>query len=58
MDKHFTYKYDDLFNPTLKALKKLGDSGAVSEIEEEVAQLLNLTEEAINEGHGKGNTTQ
>ncbi|WP_439489003.1 restriction endonuclease [Algoriphagus sp.] len=58
MDKHFIYKYDDLFNPTLKALKKLGDSGAVSEIEEEVAQLLGLTEEAINEGHGKGNTTK
>ena len=49
MDKYFKYKYDDLFNPTLKALKKLGGSGAVSEIEEEVAQILNLSEDAINE---------
>src|SRR5690606_23913880 len=51
MDKHFKYKYDDLFNPTIKALKKLGGSGAVSEIEEEVAQLLNLSEEQTNEIH-------
>ena len=36
MDKYFKYKYDDLFNPTLKALTRLGGSGAVSEIEEEV----------------------
>ena len=33
MDYHFTYKYDDLFNPTLQALKRLGGSGSVSEIE-------------------------
>lgn len=56
MDKHFKYKYDDLFNPTLKALKKLGGSGAVSEIEEEVAQLLNLSEEATNEIHRESTT--
>ena len=24
MDIHFKYKYDDLFNPTLNALKNLG----------------------------------
>ena len=36
MDIHFKYKYDDLFNPTLKALKILGGSGATSEIEEQV----------------------
>ena len=56
MDKHFKYKYDDLFNPTLKALKKLGDSGAVSENEEEVAQLLNLSEEETNEIHRESTT--
>lgn len=56
MDRHFKYKYDDLFNPTLKALKKLGGSGAVSEIEEEVAQLLNLSEEATNEIHRESTT--
>ncbi len=56
MDKYFKYKYDDLFNPTLKALKKLGGSGAISEIEEEVAQLLNLSEEATNEIHRESTT--
>ncbi len=56
MDKHFKYKYEDLFNPTLKALKKLGGSGAISEIEEEVAQLLNLSEEATNEIHRESTT--
>ena len=56
MDKHFKYKYDDLFNPTLKALKKLGGSGAVNEIEEEVAQLLNLPEKATNEIHRESTT--
>lgn len=56
MDKFFKYKYDDLFNPTLKALKKLGGSGSISEIEEEVAQLLNLSEEATSEIHRESTT--
>ncbi|GGZ66207.1 restriction endonuclease [Mesonia mobilis] len=56
MDKNFTYKYDDLFNPLIKALKKLGGSGSVSEIEEEVSQILNLSEDAINEIHRESTT--
>jgi len=56
MDKFFKYKYDDLFNPTLQALKKLGGSGAISEIEEEVSQLLNLSDEEINEIHRESTT--
>jgi restriction system protein len=56
MDKHLTYKYDDLFDPTLQALKKLGGSGAISEIEEEVIQLLNIREEAANEIHRESTT--
>lgn len=56
MDIHFRYKYDDLFNPLIKALKKLGGSGAVSEIEEEVAQILDLSDEAINEIHRESTT--
>ena len=56
MDKYFKYKYDDLFNPTLKALKKLGGSGAISEIEEEVSRILNLTEDEINEIHKESRT--
>ncbi len=56
MDKDFKYKYDDLFNPTLKALKNLGGSGSVSEIEEQVIEILNLTEAAINEIHRESTT--
>jgi restriction system protein len=56
MDIHFKYKYDDLFNPLIKALKKLGGSGAVSEMEEEVAQILSLSDEAINEIHRESTT--
>ena len=56
MDKYFKYKYDDLFNPTLKALKRLGGSGAVNEILEEVAQLMNLSEDEINEIHRESTT--
>lgn len=56
MDKNFTYKYDDLFNPLIKALKNLGGSGAVSEMEEEVSKILNLSEDAINEIHRESTT--
>ncbi len=56
MDNFFKYKYDDLFNPTLQALKHLGDSGSVSEIENEVIKILNLSEDAINEIHRESTT--
>lgn len=56
MDIEFKFKYDDLFNPTIKALKNLGGSGAVSEIEEQVINILNLTEDAINEIHRESTT--
>ena len=51
MDKYFKFKYDDLFNPTLVALRNLGGSGAVSEIEEQISEILNLSEDAVNEIH-------
>ena len=56
MGKDFKYKHDDLFNPTLKALKNLGGSGSVTEIEEQVISILNLTEDAINEIHRESTT--
>lgn len=56
MDNRFKYKYDDLFNPTLYALKKLGGSGAIGEIENEVIEHLNLTEDAVNEIHRESTT--
>lgn len=57
MEEIFKYKHDDLFNPTLKALHNLGGSGSISEIEDEVASILNLSDEQVNEIH-RGNTTK
>lgn len=49
-------KYDDLFNPLLKALHTLGGSASVVETEEKVAEILKLSEEEVNEIH-QGNRT-
>lgn len=57
MKETFKYKYYDLFNPTLTALQNLGGSGSVPEIEEQVATILKLTDEQINEIH-RGNTSK
>jgi restriction system protein len=57
MKENFNYKFDDLFNPTLKALNKLGGSGSIEEIEEQVASLLKLTDEQISDIH-RGNTSK
>jgi restriction system protein len=56
MDKYFKFKYDDLFNPTLHAIKNLGDSGSINEIEDEVIKILNLNEDSINEIHRESTT--
>ena len=56
MDRYFKYKFDDLFNPTLKALKTLGGSGAINEIEEKVIQILELSEKEVNEIHRESTT--
>jgi restriction system protein len=57
MKEHFKYKYDELFNPLLTALHNLGGSGSVEELEEQVAIILNLTDEQVNEIH-RGNTSK
>lgn len=56
MSEIFKYKYDDLFNPTLKALKSLGGSASINEIEEQVIGILKLTEEEINDIHRESTT--
>jgi len=53
----FKYKYDELFNPTIEALHKLGGSASVPEIEEEVSKILNLSDEEINDVH-RGSVTK
>ncbi len=57
MKEVFKYKYDELFSPTLTALHNLGGSGSVSEIEEQVASILKLTDTQVNEIH-RGNTSK
>jgi restriction system protein len=42
---------EGLFNPLLEAIKKLGGSASISELEEEVANSLQLTDEEIAERH-------
>ncbi|CAH9019355.1 restriction endonuclease [Candidatus Nitrosacidococcus sp. I8] len=49
MDVYFKYKYDELFNPTLQALKNLGNSGSVSEIEAEIIKILQLSNNEVDE---------
>ena len=53
----FKYKYDQLFKPTIEALKQLGGSGSINEIEEKVIEILNLNNNEINDIH-KDNTTK
>lgn len=50
-------KYDDLLNPLLQAMHKLGGSASISEQEDTVASLLNLSEKDIAEIH-RGNRTK
>ena len=50
-------KYDDLFNPLLQALHELGSSASITELEQRVAAILNLTDEDIS-AIQKGDRTQ
>ena len=47
----FNYSFDDLFNPCLKALRNLGGSATNAEIEEQVIQILKLSDEEVNDIH-------
>ena len=47
----FSYSFDDLFNPCLEALRKLGGSATNAEIEEKVIQILELSNEEVNDIH-------
>lgn len=50
-------KYDELLNPLLQALRELGGSASVAELEDRVASLLQLSEDDIATLH-KGNRTR
>ena len=49
--------YDNLYDSVIQALRELGGSGSVSEIEEKVALILKLSEEDISDIH-RNNTTK
>lgn len=55
--KENNYKYWEYFNPTLTALHNLGGSGSVDEIEEQIAKILQISDEQLNEIH-RGSTTK
>ncbi|MGG4455130.1 restriction endonuclease [Brevibacillus porteri] len=50
-------KYDELMNPALQALHNLGGSSSISEMEDEVIKMLNLSEVDVADIH-RGNTTK
>lgn len=51
-------QFHQFFNPLLKALRELGGSGSISEIEEGVIQIVGLTEEDLSEIHGNTSQTE
>ena len=53
----FKYKFFQLFNPLLRALHNLNGSGTLSEIEEEVARIMNLSDDELTDIH-RGNRTK
>jgi restriction system protein len=52
----FKYKYDELIEPCFKAIKQLGGSGTNVEIKEKLIQILNLTDEEIDDIHRNSTT--
>lgn len=49
-------KYHELFNPTLAAIKQLGGSASIAELDEEVTKNLNLSDEEIAAPHDERQT--
>lgn len=52
----FKYKYDELIEPCFKAIKQLGGSATNLEIKEKLIQILNLSEEEIDDIHRNSTT--
>ena len=49
-------KYQELFNPLLEAMRNLGDSASIAEMDEEVIKNLHLTDEEMAVPHDKRST--
>ena len=41
--------YHEIFNPLLKALRELGDSAALNELDEKTAKIMGLSEAALSD---------
>jgi len=54
------WKYDDLMNPVVQALKNLGGSGTIEEINNKVAEIENVPSEQLEVLHNpdKGGITE
>lgn len=50
-------KYDDFFNPLLRAMHELGGSASITEQEDKVAAILKLSDKDLAEIH-RGSTTK
>ena len=48
----------EFFNPALKALRNLGGSGTIQEIDDEVAEIMNLTDEQLERLHNPDKSGQ
>ncbi|MDD3480697.1 MAG: restriction endonuclease [Patescibacteria group bacterium] len=55
--QEFKYKFTELFNPLLEAMRSLGGSAKIREIEDRVAEVMSLSEDEISDIH-RGNTTK
>jgi restriction system protein len=51
-------KFDELIDPTLQALKRLGGSGSIDEIVLEIVRLLGLSQEVAETPHGTSGRTE
>lgn len=49
-------KYDELLNPTFQAIRRLGGSASITEIEEEVIKSLNLSDADVSQPHDERRT--
>lgn len=58
MNKSLIPNFSKLMNPTLKALKRLGGSASIDELVPEVAQILDLPQEAVEAPHGDSAQTE
>ncbi|MBM7834923.1 restriction endonuclease [Clostridium sardiniense] len=52
----FKYKYDELIEPCFKAIKELGGSATNGEIKEKLIEILNLSEDEIDDIHRNSTT--